>query len=215
VDSAGHAFGPDSPEVNQAIGRVDAAVGRLIAGLKARGIAANIIVVADHGMAGVTADRTLVLDSLIDVSAVHLVFDDAVLGVDIPPTPAGRAAEARLLAPHDHVACWRKAAVPARFHYGANSRVPDIVCAVETGWLLETREQLTRRHIPLRGEHGYDNKDPLMGALFIANGPAFRQGLVIKPFPNVDVYPLMTEILALPPQPNDGKLADLAPILAR
>ena len=215
VDSAGHAFGPDSPEVNQAIGRVDAAVGRLIDGLKARGITANIIVVADHGMAGVTADHTLVLDSLIDVSAVHVVFDDAVLGVDIPATPAGRAAEARLLMHHDHVDCWRKANVPARFHYGANPRVPDVVCAVETGWLLETREQITRRHLPLRGEHGYDNQDPQMGALFIANGPSFKKGLVIRPFPNVDVYPLMTEILALPPQPNDGRLADLAPILAR
>jgi len=213
VDSAGHAFGPDSPEVNQAIGRVDAAVGRLIAGLQARGIAANIIVVADHGMAAVAADHTLVLDSLIDVGAVHVVFDDAVLGVDIPATPAAQAAEAKLLAPHDHVACWRKADVPARFHYGANPRVPDVICAAETGWLIETAAHAAHHRVPVRGEHGYDNQDPLMGALFIANGPAFRRGLVIKPFPNVDVYPLMTDILGLPPQPNDGRLADLAPIL--
>jgi hypothetical protein len=53
-----------------------------------------------------------------------------------------------------------------------------------------------------------------MGALFIANGPAFRSGLVVKPFPNVDVYPLMTHILGLKPQPNDGRLADVAPMLA-
>jgi predicted AlkP superfamily pyrophosphatase or phosphodiesterase len=215
VDSAGHAFGPDSPEVNQAIGKVDAAIGRLVAGLKARGIAANLIIVADHGMAAVTPDHVLVVDSLIDVNAVHVVFEDAVMGIDIPDTPAAHAAEARLLAPHDHVACWRKADVPARFHYGTNPRVPDVVCAAETGWVLETREHVEHRHSPMRGEHGYDNQDPQMGALFIANGPAFRQGLVIKPFPNVDVYPLMTDLLGVPARPNDGRLEDLAPILAR
>ncbi len=214
VDSTGHAWGPDSEQVNQAIARVDAAVGRLVAGLKARGIAANLIVVADHGMAGVPPDHTLLVDDLVDVSAVHVVFEDAVLGVDIPTTVAGQAAETKLLQPHDHLTCWKKANVPARFHYGANPRVPDVICAAQPGWLIETREGAARHHAPVRGEHGYDNQDPLMGALFIANGPAFRQGLVIKPFPNVDVYPLMANILDLTPQPNDGRLADLAPILA-
>jgi len=215
VDSAGHAWGPDSEQVNQAISRVDAAVGRLVAGLKARGVAANLIVVADHGMAAVPPDHTLLVDSLIDVGAVHVVFEDAVLGVDIPATAAGQAAEAELLQPHDHLTCWKKADVPARFHYGANPRVPDVICAAEPGWLIETREGAARHRAPVRGEHGYDNQDPLMGALFIANGPAFRQGLIIKRFPNVDVYPLMADVLGLKPQPNDGRLADLAPILAR
>ncbi len=214
VDSAGHAFGPGAPQVDQAIAGVDAAIGRLVEGLKARGIDANLIVVADHGMAPVPPDHTLILDTLIDVAAVHVVFDDTVVGVDIPDTPAARAAEAKLLAPHDHLACWKKAEIPARFHYGANPRVPDVVCAVETGWLVDTREHAARRLGQERGAHGYDNQDPLMGALFIASGPAFRRGLVIPPFPNVDVYPLMMQLLGLPPEPNDGRLADLAPILA-
>jgi predicted AlkP superfamily pyrophosphatase or phosphodiesterase len=46
VDTAGHNFGPDAPEVNAALGEVDAALGRLVAGLKARGHAANLVVVA-------------------------------------------------------------------------------------------------------------------------------------------------------------------------
>jgi predicted AlkP superfamily pyrophosphatase or phosphodiesterase len=141
-----------------------------------------------------------------------VVFEDAVLGVDIPDTPAGRSAQARLLLPHDHLTCWRKADIPARFHYGTNPRVPDVICAAQTGWLVQTRERAARRLPPERGAHGYDNADPLMGALFVAEGPDFRQGLVIAPFPNVDVYPLMMEILGLPPEPNDGRLADLAPI---
>jgi predicted AlkP superfamily pyrophosphatase or phosphodiesterase len=213
VDSAGHAAGPDSPEVNQAIGVVDRAIGRLVEGLKARGLAANLIVVADHGMAAVPPGHVFLLDRLVHASAIHVVFQDAVAGIDLARTPAGRAAHDELTKPHEHFACWDKGKVPARFHYGANPRVPDVVCLAETGWLIEARED--PRRSPPRGEHGYDNQDPKMGALFIAAGPAFRQGAVIAPFPNVDVYPLMADLLGLTPRPNDGRLADLEPILAK
>jgi predicted AlkP superfamily pyrophosphatase or phosphodiesterase len=166
-------------------------------------------------MAATAPQRTIVLDDLIDTAAVHMVFDDAVAGVDIPNTPAGQSARAKLLAPHDHMTCWNKADIPARFHYGRNPRVPDVICVAEVGWLIETRASLAARHFPLFGEHGYDNQDPRMGALFIADGPAFRHGLTIKPFPNVDVYPLMTGMLGLKAEPNDGDPAELEPILAR
>ena len=214
VDTNGHLFGPDSPQINLAIAKVDGAIGRLTDGLKARGITANLIIVADHGMAAVAPERTLVLDDVIDPKAVHIVFDDAVSGIDIPATPEGQAARRALITPHEHMTCWNKADIPARFHYGANPRVPDVICAAEVGWLIETREGLARRHFPLRGEHGYDNQDPRMGALFIASGPAFKTGLTIKPFANVDVYPLMTRVLGLKPEPNDGRLSEISAALA-
>jgi predicted AlkP superfamily pyrophosphatase or phosphodiesterase len=214
VDTAGHLHGPDSPEVNQAIALTDAAIGRLTAGLKARGLNPNLIIVADHGMAPTAPERTIVLDDLVDLGAVHVVFEDAVSGIDIPQTPAGEAAQAKLLASHEHFSCWKKAAVPARFHYGANPRVPDVVCAADVGWLIETHESLAKRRHPLLGEHGYDNGAPKMGALFIAEGPAFARGVVLKPFPNVDVYPLMVRALGIKGEVNDGRLSDVAGALA-
>ena len=214
VDTAGHLHGPDSPEVNKAVGTVDRAIGRLVAGLKARGLDANLVIVADHGMAATAPERTIVLDDDIDPASAHVVFADAVSGVDFPRAAAGEAAEAKLLAPHPHMACWKKADIPARYHYGANPRVPDVICAAEVGWLIETRESLARHRAPLLGEHGYDNAAPDMGALFIAHGPAFAKGDVVKPFPNVDVYPLMTHVLGLKPEPNDGHFAEVADVLA-
>jgi predicted AlkP superfamily pyrophosphatase or phosphodiesterase len=214
VDTAGHLYGPDSPEVNKAVAATDAAIGRLTAGLKARGLDANLIIVADHGMAATAPDRVIVLDEAVDPTLAHVVFADAVSGIDFPRTPAGEAAEAKLLTPHDHMTCWKKADVPARFHYGANPRVPDVVCAAEVGWLIETKEEIARRRRPLLGEHGYDNAAPEMGALFIAHGPAFARGEMMKPFTNVDVYPLMTHVLGIRGEPNDGRLADVADVLA-
>src|SRR5688572_15430716 len=51
VDSAGHSFGPDSIEVQEAVRRVDGYLGRLLKGLDARGLtnAVNVVVVSDHG----------------------------------------------------------------------------------------------------------------------------------------------------------------------
>ena len=95
--------------------------------------------------------------------------------------------------------CWKKADVPARFHYGTNPRVPDVVCAAEVGWLIETREDRPPRHrAPLLGEHGYDNASAGDGRAVHRQRPGVRQGArwSMKPFPNVDVYPLMTHILA-------------------
>ena len=204
VDTAGHLGGPDSDAVNAAVKSTDASIGRLLAGLKQRGIDANLVIVSDHGMAATAPARTILLDDLTDLAALHVVFTDAVSGIDVPKTPAGEAAAARLLAPHDHMTCWRKADIPLRFHYGANPRVPDVVCAADVGWLVETRAAVGHRTRPLLGEHGYDNAAPEMSALFIASGPAFRRGRVVGPFPNVDVYPLLTHVLGVQGAPNDG-----------
>ncbi len=67
VDTAGHHYGPDSAEVNAAATHVDTAIGRLRAGLSARGLAArtNLIIVADHGMAAVAENRGIFLNELL------------------------------------------------------------------------------------------------------------------------------------------------------
>ncbi len=214
VDGAGHSFGPDSPQVNQAIAAVDAAIGRLIAGLQARGITANIVIVADHGMAPVGDGQALALDDLIDVSAVRVEFGGTILGIRIPATPAAAAARRTLLANPPHLRCWDKAAIPADLHYGSNPRVPDVVCQVETGWVVQTRDEFQRERTAhpdgLHGAHGYDIHDPLMGALFLANGPAFRAAVTLAPFPNVAVYPLLARLIAVAALPNDGQLSDVA-----
>jgi predicted AlkP superfamily pyrophosphatase or phosphodiesterase len=52
VDSAGHSYGPNSTQVNQAISNVDQALGKLIEQLKAIKVfdKTTLIIVSDHGM---------------------------------------------------------------------------------------------------------------------------------------------------------------------
>src|SRR5436190_6645867 len=72
TDEAGHAHGPDSPEVRDAITRDDGYVGRLIDGLTQRGILdrINIVVVSDHGMAPVDDDHIVVADDYVSADEV-------------------------------------------------------------------------------------------------------------------------------------------------
>lgn len=213
VDHAGHTFGPDSKQVDAAMHRIDAALGDLVAGLQQRGLYRhmNIIVVSDHGMAPSPADQMIFMDALINMGTVHTVSMGELAGLNPKPGHAA-AVEAALLRPHPHMQCWKKNRIPARYHYGSNPRVPAIVCSPHTGWTITTHAWRAH-HRPNKGSHGYDNADPLMRALFIAHGPAFRRGLVVPEFPNVDVYPLMTHLLGLPTLPNDGHYAAVRDML--
>ena len=43
-----------------------------------------------------------------------------------------------------------------------------------------------------------------MRAVFVADGPSFRDGVRMPAFDNVDVYPLLMRLLDVPAEPNDG-----------
>lgn len=206
VDRAGHDHGPDSAEVNAALARIDAALGRLLDGLDARGLrnSLNLVVLSDHGQAASSVERVVRVDEIVDLKRVRAVNFGVVAGF-APESGQQRYADAALLRPHPHMQCWRRTQIPARFHYGTNPRVPPIVCLAEPGWVITTSAWLADRasHFS-RGEHGYDNALPEMGALFVANGPAFRRGARVPAFDNVDVYPLLAHLLGIEPARNDG-----------
>lgn len=139
VDTAGHWYGPDSAQVNAAAAKVDEALGRLQAGLKARGIAANLVIVSDHGMAATSPDRRIFADDLIAKSDARSLTMGPFWALNPAPGREGVVASA-LLRPHPHMHCWRKAEIPARFHYGRNPRVPAVFCLADTGWVITTHD---------------------------------------------------------------------------
>jgi predicted AlkP superfamily pyrophosphatase or phosphodiesterase len=56
------------------------------------------------------------------------------------------------------------------------------------------------------GTHGWDPALPSMHAVFIISGPDIPPGTTIPAVDNVDVYPLMTELLGLRPAAGiDGR----------
>ncbi len=214
VDSAGHKYGPDDANTTKVVGEVDHQIGRLRAELAALGQPANLVIVADHGMAAISADRVIRLDRLLPTGSFTSISDGPYAG--ITPVAGHEDAVAKLLlAPREHVSCWRKSEIPARLHYGTNPRVPPFICLAETGWLALTRDP-PADHPPSGGAHGFDVDAPEMAALFIASGPAIKPMGRLASFDNVAVAPLLRDLIGLPPATGgDGDDAPFRAALKR
>lgn len=205
VDSVGHAFGPDAPQTDSAIARVDSLVGALMDGMTTLGLRAsvNLVVVSDHGMAPLAADRVIYLDDYVDLSRIRVV-DLSPVGSLMPAADYAAEVYARLKGAHPHLHVYRKGELPARLHFNTNARITPLVTIADEGWTLTTRVAAARLGVPRGGAHGYDNVLPSMGALFVAAGPDFRAGVVVPPFQNIHVYSLLAGLLRVTPAPNDG-----------
>ncbi len=212
VDSAGHANGPQAPATTQAVADVDVQIGRLVQGLRDLRQPANLVIVADHGMAATDGARTIPLDRVAD-PADYRLLESGPYATLFPVAGRAAALEAALLKPHAHMTCWRKEAVPARFRYGTNPRIPPYVCLAEPGWLILKTTTADAFH---GGAHGYDNRAPDMAALFLANGPAFVGGRRLAGFDNTAINPLLRDLLGLPaPAGLDGDDAPFRQVLKR
>ena len=222
-DDAGHEFGPIARETRKAVLKVDQEIGRLIMGLKAREIFSqiNLIVVSDHGMAAVRLSNAILLDELFDTNLASRIFWTREI-VSIFPK-GGKEDEIyqslkRRLPAQARV--YRKAEMPARFHYSQSPRIAPLLVLPAEGWILTNRKAFAEMQAKgetkrLKGGHGYDNQLPSMRAIFIAHGEAFKKGKVVAPFENIQVYNIMTKILGLKPAANDGNYRAAKAVLAR
>ena len=202
VDTAGHRHGPDSPELNAALKEIDGQIAQLRDGLAAIGQPANLVIVADHGMASTSPDRVVWFHDIADPADYRIVDEGPVALIDAVPGHEAALA-ASLLKPHPHVTCLRKAYLPERLHYGHNPRVAPFVCLADMGWLM--METTPKKYGVDLGSHGYDNQAPEMRALFIAAGPDIAPKGAIPAFDNVDVYALLRDLIGLPPRTDvDG-----------
>lgn len=215
VDDAGHAHGPDSVEVDDTLRAVDAAIGELLDGLARRGLRSttDLIIVSDHGMTTVLPGHVIAVEDMVGVTEARVISVGQLIGIAANPGHEATV-ERRLLGAHAHYDCWRKGELPPHWHYGVHPRIPPIVCQMHEGWDALPRTSIAaRRDTGTRGSHGYDPALPSMRALFVANGPSFRHGVVIAPFDNIDVYPLLAHLLDIAPAANDGAIAPLLPAL--
>jgi len=207
VDHAGHRFGAVFSDVDTAVQHVDAALGLLVKGLGTRGLLdkINIIVVSDHGMASVEKSRTIWLDDYLDPDSVSVVD----WGIVVSLWPEDHHVDdvfQSVATVHPHMKAYRKHEIPDRWHYQNNRRIAPIILVADEGWMITSRRGNLWQWSGHGGNHGYDNQTIPMRALFVARGPAFRSGVVLNPFENVNVYSLITHLLSLTPAPNDGTL---------
>jgi len=193
-------------------------VARLLAGLARLGLrdTANLVVVSDHGLSETGTDRVIFLEDLMDVSKVQVESTGPNGGVrPLSGTAADLAAGIRAKAP-PQLQVYLRDEVPEQFHYRANPRIPPVVLIADDHWMIESKVGWPNFAPSYnRGNHGWDPALPNMGALFIANGPAFRHGVEIPDVENIHLYNLLCAALGLKPAPNDGDDRLTRAVLAR
>lgn len=208
VDDAGHRHGPDSPEVEAAVARVDAALGHFVEGLERRDLLGrvNVIVVSDHGMAATPRERAILLDDYVDLDTVSVVDWTPVLSLR---SKGGHDEElyVALRDKHPHLAVYRDRDLPERFRLRPGPRVTPVVGIADEGWTITTRARATdstRRWG--EGNHGFDHELESMRGIFIAHGPAFGQGQRVGVVRAIDLYALMADVLEVTPAAHEGSL---------
>ncbi len=198
TDHAGHLYGPESEVTAQAVSFVDSAIYKLTEAVKKTGLKnVNYIFLSDHGMTQVDTEHTLGMPAAIDTSKFIIPSGGTQVQLyaknrrDIQPTYQKLKKEAT------EYEVYLKTNVPARLHYGKSddvmNRIGDIILIPKWPKVFNFS---TRK--PNIGWHGYDPtlvKDML--ATFYAWGPAFQKNLKIPAFENVNLYPLITQLLGL------------------
>ncbi len=186
-DKEGHRYGPDAPEVEEAMTRADRLVGEVFA--QAREIWKSqrqspdelfyFIVASDHGMGHVhTQINVAMAADLADRPDVRIITGGNIANIFFSGTPEARAekvAEAlEALAEYAFIEAYAFDDLPEAWGYAHPSRTGDLVAVAQPGYSFNRGSRTVTRPTgpgagPL-GVHGYDPAtDPNMTTIFIAH----------------------------------------------
>lgn len=211
-DGTGHDYGPRAPETEKMVEAMDAVLGQVLDKMEALSIgdSLNIIVVADHGMAAISQERMISLDDYVNLNSVRTESSGPYMAIwGFSAWRQKRIYNKLKGIPHLQV--YRKPDIPERWHYRNHYRIKDLLLVADEGWMVfpSAPDSLNDK-----GTHGYDNALRSMQAIFVAGGPAFKNGYQRSTFENVNIYPLIAHILGLEPYPHiDGDLEKVSDLL--
>ncbi len=206
VDHEAHTYGPNDAHVAAAVKFVDSSVNALQTSLATLNLPINYIFVSDHGMTKVDNEKTMSMPAAIDTAAFRVPWGDALIHLYArDATKIQSTYDA--LKKDSSITVYKLDETPDYWHTKTSddkyNRLGDLIVVPH---LPKVFNFSTRKTTP--GKHGFDNHTVDMRATFMAWGPAFKSGLQISDFENVNVYPLVAKILGLQIDENaiDGKL---------
>lgn len=193
VDSMGHEYGPDATQTRDAVHQLDELMGQLQSRIAQLSLNINLVIVSDHGMSAVEPQQSIALSSLPkdenfmvkNTGPRVLFYANKDSKADIPAYKERlmNAAKGRYIVLTD---AQRKG-----YHYQNNGRTGDIILQTTAPRVFSNKGK-----VDYLGTHGYAYTDD-MAATFIANGPAFKQGLLLDEVNNLDIYPLIAKVLGI------------------
>lgn len=208
-DKSGHNYGPDSDEIVNVVADMDRFTGQIMKTIKSLNLqdSINVVITSDHGMAQLSADKTVMIKDYVDNSFVKRVYGGN-------PVYYFTAADGKYVELYNqlksvpHATAWKMDEIPDRLVLGKNDRIGDFVLVADSSWSIYRKKPKYSS-----GTHGYDPKNRDMSAVFYAIGPEIKNGSKSEWMKNVDLYPFMAYLLGIKVDKTDGKLEHLKPLL--
>lgn len=210
VDGSGHHYGPDTQETENAVHLIDQAIGDLVQKVNALGLKnVNFIFVSDHGMIKVDGGTPLEIPALLfDKNRFDFYNSQTLLRVYVKNPDEVKSVYRQLKAAKtDDYEVYLDKKLPKYLHFATRDdrydRIGQILLIPKAPKIFLEKGKKTSV-----GKHGYNPRTvPEMKATFYAWGPEFKNNMIIDEFANVNVYPLVADILGLKTdRPIDGKL---------
>lgn len=196
VDHAGHSFGPDAIETYEAVQYVDNAIERLYALIQESNLPVNLVIVSDHGMLALDQETLLRLPFEVNEEELAVASNGTYVSIFVKDPNKIKDWYARIQGSINtnlmHV--YLKDELPEDYHFNSEhdrfNRVGDIVLTANAPYYFTNKA--------LAGSHGFDPKlVKEMNALFLAIGPNIRENTKIRAFENVQIYPMIANLLGL------------------
>ncbi len=212
-DHEGHTYGPMSEENRMAVLRADSLLGKLMRGVQATNLPVNVILVSDHGMSELTVQEEtyIFIDELIDRknTSVKLANGGTQTHLYISDLHKRDSVYTVLKKSERNYHVLKKEDFPARWNY-QQDRVGDLLVVATLGhYIREGSRERFLNSVKMGSKFGVHGFDPVevsdMRGIFYAQGPNIKSGIMVAPFQNIHVYPLIAEILGLLLPTIDGK----------
>ncbi|XP_055309055.1 bis(5'-adenosyl)-triphosphatase enpp4-like [Sitodiplosis mosellana] len=218
-DSHGHIYGPDSPEITNMVARLDNLTQYIQDKLTATGLdkRVNVVYVSDHGMIGVAPPNFIYLNETLANDNCEIFGTSPVLQI----VPKDKTKEDDIFAKltkaaeqNGHFKVFNQKNIPVRWHVNNTRRMGPILAVANSGYgfqdlwgnalIYERKYNISITNKTKYGVHGYDNQDPNMHAIFMAKGPLFAKGKILKSVNMIDLYNLFCYILNIQCHQTDG-----------
>lgn len=198
VDHAGHGFGPDAEETKKAVRFVDRSMEQLYTAVQQTGKPVYFVFVSDHGMQKVDQNHPLQFPIKVNDKELDLVSNGTYVSVFVKDKKKIKKYYSKIRKNKSKgYEAYLNEEIPEHLHFSKENdrfgRIGDIVLMAEAPYVFTN-------HKPLPGAHGYDSsRTDSMGATFLMWGSHVKvpEGLRLKPFENIHVYPLLARLLHL------------------
>jgi predicted AlkP superfamily pyrophosphatase or phosphodiesterase len=213
VDSAGHKYGPEAPEMRQALLTADMLLEGFIA--RAQQIFRQkmrpddrliFLFTTDHGMSPMR-QQFIVEDILGDQLSASLLITHSgnVANIHLDnPNLADEVLKKLKAAPH--VRTWKRSELPERWQYAHPTRTGDVVAVLDVGYGWKSRPKptttpATKPVEPQKGNHGYAvEEDPdMMGFMLIWSPQESLGGKDLGRVDSLALHPTVAKWLGIKP----------------